>query len=375
MSRETPLSGNTDFERVMTIAFVLAIILGFLSRFFALPWVFLNQLRQIRGFCADVRLGNYDRRFDLSNEPGEKEDENEMVAFMRDLNWMIHQIQVRDMQLKEAVARIDSSQKELQQQKQGLEKAYAELQKTQSQLVQSEKMASLGLLVAGIAHEINTPLGIIKSETDLQCRLIKKLQRQKEGNDLKSLLTKMKQKSEKAIENIQKIEKMVKSLRTFSRLDEAEEQYAAIHELIDQSLVVLHNKTKHGVTIHKSYNYVENILCYPGQLNQVFFNILNNAGQAMNWSGEIWISVDKCHDDRLAIAIRDSGPGVTPKNLGQVFNPGFTTKGVGTGTGLGLSICYNIIQKHGGTICLDNHDEGGAVVNIDLPLDRPDTKS
>lgn len=263
----------------------------------------------------------------------------------------------------------------LENSQQAVQRAYTELKKTQSQLVQSEKMASLGLLVAGVAHEVNTPLGIIKSETDLQRRLIKKLQREKEGNDLKSLLAKMEQKSEKAMENIQKIEKIVKSLRTFSRLDEAEVQYAAVHELIDQSLVILHNKMKYGVTIHKSYNYVEKVRCYPGQLNQVFFNILNNAGQAMNWSGEIWISVDRGPDNRLAITIRDSGPGIAPEDLDQVFNPGFTTKGVGVGTGLGLSICYNIIQKHGGTICLDNHDEGGAVVSIDLPLDRPGTRS
>jgi signal transduction histidine kinase len=369
MSHETPLSGDTDFERAITLAFALAVILGFLGRFFVLPWVFLNQLRQIRDFCADVRLGNYDRRFELSNEPSEKEDENEMVAFMRDLNWMVRQIQVRDIQLKEAVARIESSQKELQQQKQDLEKAYAELKKTQSQLVQSEKMASLGLLVAGVAHEVNTPLGIIKSETDLQRRLIKKLQRQKDGNDLKFLLAKMEQKSEKAMENIQKIEKIVKSLRTFSRLDEAEVQYAAVHELIDQSLVILHNKTKYGVTIHKSYNYVEKVLYYPGQLNQVFFNILNNGGQAMNWSGEIWISVDRGPDNRLTIAIRDSGPGIASENLDQVFNPGFTTKGVGVGTGLGLSIVHRIVSDHGGEI--EAHSSGpgrGSTFRVLLPL-------
>lgn len=255
----------------------------------------------------------------------------------------------------------------LENSQQAIQKAYRELKKAQSQLVQSEKMASLGLLVAGIAHEVNTPLGIIKSETDLQRRLTKKLQRQRGEDVLKSTLTKMEQKSDRIMDNVQRIEGIVKSLRTFSRLDEAERQYASVHELIDQSLVILHNRLKHGVKVHRSYRYEEKILCYPGQLNQVFFNILNNAGQAMDWNGEIWISVDRT-DDQLAIAIRDSGPGVAPENLNKVFNPGFTTKGVGVGTGLGLSICYNIIQKHGGTIRLDNHEGGGAIVSIDLPI-------
>lgn len=368
ISRGTPISGDTDFERAISLALGLAITLGLLSRFFILPWLFLSQVRQIRSFCNEVQMGNYNKSFHLPNEPREKEDENEMVALMRDLNWMINQIRVREMRLKQAVAKLDSSQKELQQQKQSLEKAYADLKQTQAQLVQSEKMASLGLLVAGVAHEINTPLGIIKSEVDLQRRLVKKLQRHKEENDLKSTLTKVEQKSEKTLENIQRVEEIVKSLRTFARLDEAEKQYVPISELIDDTLVIFNSKTKRDMMIRKSYNYRENVLCYPGQLNQVFFNILNNAGQAMNWNGEIWITADKGRNGQLAITIRDSGPGIPPENLHRVFDPGFTTKGVGVGTGLGLSICYNIIQKHGGSIGLDNHPDGGAVVRIDLPL-------
>lgn len=223
---------------------------------------------------------------------------------------------------------------------QELEKTLKELKDTQLQLINSEKMASLGQLIAGVAHEINTPIAAIKSNNEIFTKLIKKIDDAK----LSKLFTDI-----NAIDNeaIQRINHLVVSLKRFVRLDEAELQEADINKELDLTLDLIRHETKHGITVVKNYGKIPTIKCYPNMLNQVFMNILVNACQAIEKEGTITITTEYLNDN-LKISIKDTGKGI--EDTDKIFLAGFTTKGVGIGTGLGLAISSKIIDKHNGKI-------------------------
>ena len=238
-----------------------------------------------------------------------------------------------------------------------------------SQLIQSEKMAALGLLVAGVAHEINTPMGAIHSNNDIMTRAVGKVRKLLEpapDNEVRRLLDilgEVCRNNEIATERIMKI---VGSLKNFARLDEAERKKVNIHEGIESTLSLLRHQLKNRIRIVKCFGDIPEIECYPNELNQVFMNILVNAAQAIKHRGEITVKTWR-EGDRVKIAISDTGVGIPPENLSKVFDPGFTTKGVGLGTGLGLSICYKIIQDHRGTIEAESSKQG-TTFTISIPL-------
>ncbi len=245
----------------------------------------------------------------------------------------------------------------------------------QAQLVQSEKMASLGLLVAGIAHEINTPVGAIHSMHDTLVRAVGKLRKtisDSVGDDHPATA-----KLVKALEVIdeanrvidsgtQRVTEIVRRLRAFARLDEAELKTVDIHEGLDDTLMLMHHELKRGVTIERDYGELQPIPVYPGRLNQVFLNVINNARQAMDNQGTITIST-RLSEQQITIRIGDTGPGIAPDHLKRIFDPGFTTKGVGVGTGLGLSIVYQIIEDHRGEITVESTVGEGTTFTITLP--------
>jgi two-component system NtrC family sensor kinase len=238
-----------------------------------------------------------------------------------------------------------------------------------SQLIQSEKMAALGLLVAGVAHEINTPMGAIHSNNDIMTRAVGKVRKllepapDKEVRRLLDILGEVCRNNEIATERIMKI---VGSLKNFARLDEAERKKVNIHEGIESTLSLLRHQLKNRIRIVKCFGDIPEIECYPNELNQVFMNILVNAAQAIKHRGEITVKTWR-EGDRVKITISDTGVGIPPENLSKVFDPGFTTKGVGLGTGLGLSICYKIIQDHRGTIEAESSKQG-TTFTISIPL-------
>ncbi|MFC1607145.1 CHASE2 domain-containing protein [Candidatus Latescibacterota bacterium] len=255
-------------------------------------------------------------------------------------------------------------EKEVEKRTRELHESLKVLRDTQSQLVQSTKMASLGELVAGIAHEINTPLGVINSNNDMIKRYVKELNPIKEDEEY---VTKIVEKLHVSAMSSKSILNIVNSLRVFARLDEAEHQTAAVHELMDNTLVIMENKLKRGITIKKDYHYKDPIECFPSQLNQVFINVINNAYDAMDGKGTIYISITEAIES-VVITICDTGHGIPEDILPNIFDPGFTTKGVGVGTGLGLSICYRIvIEKHRGIMRAKNRAVGGACLHIELP--------
>jgi signal transduction histidine kinase len=254
---------------------------------------------------------------------------------------------------------------ELEKQKFDLENTLSELKETQAQLVQSEKMASLGQLVAGVAHEINTPIGSINSNNDIFAKCIQKI---KDNPQKADSFTEIFDDTMKInTEAIKRINSIIKALKNFARLDEAEYKASDIHEGIRSTLMLINHELKGRIEVQEDFGKLPLINCYPNQLNQVFMNILVNACQSIETKGKITIKTESL-DDKLKITISDTGKGISEENIKRIFDPGFTTKGVGVGTGLGLSICYRIVQNHKGFICAESKLGEGTTFFIELPI-------
>ena len=220
-------------------------------------------------------------------------------------------------------------------------------------------MASLGNLVAGVAHEINTPLGALKSNFDLFVRSLDKLRSLLESSEVAQQIRLNKELSE-LVANIQKLNSVnetatkrivniVNSLRRFARLDQGEKDLFDLHEGIENTLTLVNHQLKNRIEVVKEYGDIPQIKCFPNQLKQVFMNLLVNASQAIDDKGTIRIRTYRRDRDAI-VEFTDNGRGIPRNAQERIFDPGFTTKGVGVGTGLGLSIVHQIIKDHNGRI-------------------------
>lgn len=263
----------------------------------------------------------------------------------RELNEEIEILDAISSQLSNAITRAELYQKNIQTVKE-LKSAMKELKETQIQLINSEKMASLGQLVAGVAHEINTPVASIKSNNGIVAKLLGSI----DDVDLKEMLSDINEIDKEAVIRISNI---VTSLKKFVRLDEAELQEADINKELDLTLELIRHETKNRIEIVRNYGEIPAIKCFPNMLNQVFTNILINACQAIEGKGKIIITTEY-RDKKLVVKIKDNGKGIPQNQLSKIFSAGFTTKGVGVGTGLGLAICTKIIEKHKGEITVNS---------------------
>ena len=263
----------------------------------------------------------------------------------RELSEELEILEAISFQLGNAIIRAELYQKNIQTVKE-LKTALKELKETQLQLINSEKMASLGQLVAGVAHEINTPVASIKSNNGILAKLIPQIQ-DKEIADL------MQEINQIDSEAIQRISNIVVSLKKFVRLDEAELQEANINKELDLTLELIRHETKNRIEIVKNYGTLPLIKCYPNMLNQVFTNILVNACQAIEGKGKITITTSY-EAETMTVSIKDTGKGIPEDEISKIFTAGFTTKGVGVGTGLGLAISAKIIEKHNGKIIVNS---------------------
>jgi signal transduction histidine kinase len=292
-------------------------------------------------------------------------------------------------ELRQQQEELQTTNDVLETQKEELQKTLESLKLTQSQLVQSEKMASLGQLVAGIAHEINNPVTFISAGVDSlntnleEVRQVLAIYHRITLNNVEEKLKEIEKLKEKieyneAIREINKLidsirtgtertTEIVKGLRTFSRLDEDVLKITDIHEGLDSTLILLRNKYKGRIEIEKQYGDVPEIECYPGQLNQVFMNLLSNAIDAIVEKGTITINTSKSNKS-IRISIKDTGRGISENIRTKIFDPFFTTKEVGQGTGLGLSICHSIIEKHYGSIEVKSEIGKGSEFVIMLPV-------
>jgi len=283
---------------------------------------------------------------------------------------------------------LSSANQELQERHQQLEKAYQDLARAQEQLIQSEKMASLGLLVAGVAHELNNPISFVHSNLEFideyTERLAKIIQaygdndnpvseRRRRGDQKKSsarfdeTLEILQELITSCKEGAERVKKIVLDLRTFSRTDDIGSMATDLHEGIESTLNLLATQYKDRITIPRDYANLPLIECFPGQINQVFMNVLQNAAQAIPNTGDVWITTATA-ENRVLITIRDNGAGIPEDQLARVFDPFYTTKPVGTGTGLGLSISYSIIERHGGKMRVASVLNKGTEFVIELPI-------
>jgi len=246
-----------------------------------------------------------------------------------------------------------------------------ELQETQNQLMQSEKLKSLGQLVAGVAHELNNPIGFVHANLQLLDEFIEKLVvAQEEGGDAtkyRDAITKLLSRSREGTERVKKI---VQDLRTFSRTDQADLQMAQLTDEIDRTLTLMEPRFKGHIEVIREYQPLPEVCCYPGQLNQVFLNLLMNACDVLEDGGTITIRAQPI-DEGVRIEFEDSGPGIPADVQMRIFDPFFTTKEVGKGTGLGLSLSHGIIERHGGRIQIVSRPGEGAIFQIELPLVAP----
>ncbi len=277
---------------------------------------------------------------------------------------------------------------DLERQNTELANRKAELERLQAQLVQSEKMASLGQLSAGIAHELNNPAGFIYGNMDLLKTYMKDLsqllaaydeieldpdlaldiRRLKESIHHDELITELASIISDCAEGAERIRDVVQNLRLFSRLDEAEVRQVDLHEGIDSTLRLISRYYSSGhIRLTHAYAKLPLISCYVGQLNQVWMNLLVNAAQAIETDGEVHI-ITRLEGDFVVVEISDTGRGMNPDDLKRIFDPFFTTKSVGEGTGLGLSISFGIIERHGGTITVKTGIGAGTTFTVRIPI-------
>ncbi|HYB69956.1 MAG TPA: ATP-binding protein, partial [Candidatus Bathyarchaeia archaeon] len=270
-----------------------------------------------------------------------------------------------------------------------LQAAYRELQATQMQLIQREKMASVGQLVAGVAHELNNPIGFVYSNVTMLDDFVRRMRAMLEAYrsaplpeaDRARLQTEWEtRKVDYALkyvdsmiqgirEGAERARKIVRDLRVFARSEDDVWQSVDLHEEIESSLTLLNHLLKDRVAVHRKYGELPAVECVRSQIDQVFLNLLANAAQAIQGPGAITIATRR-EGPTAVVEIADTGPGIAPEIMGRLFDPFFTTKPVGEGTGLGLSISYEIVKKHGGEIRAESPAGGGATFTVRIPLAR-----
>ena len=280
-------------------------------------------------------------------------------------------------------SRVEDRTRDLGEKNDALEKAMTDLQEAQQQLVLREKMASLGDLVAGVAHEVNAPIGAVNSSADVADRCVEKLshliddcpdaETLKNQKAYKQVLQLLRENTGLIKDAGKRVARIVRSLRNFARLDESGFQTVDIHEGIDSTLDLVQHQMKGRIEVIKDYgDNVGNVECYPNQLNQVFMNLLVNAAQAIDDTGAITITTESV-DNELTISIQDTGRGISEEHLERIFDPGFTTKSVDVGTGLGLAISYKIIENHGGRIEVESEPRAGSTFKVIIPVHHPES--
>jgi signal transduction histidine kinase len=384
----------------VVIAVIIAVVVGLLiSRSIYIP------LLKLKAAAVEIGKGKLDTQIEIESKDEVGQLASSFKKMLNDLQKTTTSIDNLNLEITER----KKAEESVRDACEDLEKANQELKEMQSQLVQSEKLASIGQLAAGVAHEMNTPVGFVASNFETLENYMKKIKElfqmygelveKIETSDKAVLLDKVdaisKSRNEMKIdfilkdlsvlfndsrEGIDRVTSIVQNLRDFSRVDKPEnfETYN-INDGIRATLVVVQNEIKYDADVEMELSEVPQILCSTGQINQVLLNILMNAAQAIKSQerddkGKITIKTYATDND-VVCEISDDGHGIEPDKLAKIFDPFFTTKPVGEGTGLGLSISYDIIViKHKGALLVDNSLGKGTKFTIKLPISKKETK-
>ncbi len=309
----------------------------------------------------------------IANQTAVAIENNNYIEESARLIKQLTEAQIREEYLKQ----LEKTNKALDQKNSELTRLFKELQEKEAQLIHSEKMASLGQLVAGISHELNNPISFIYANTQALKEYIEELEKlwqdtnMPETGDKKETFLKLTAELKSIIaDNIsgsRNVKELVLNLKNFSRLDQADWKEARLVDGIESSLKILNPQVTAETEIVKDFRDDPPLFCNHGQMNQVFINLLSNAFQAINGRGKVTIRTFN-EDDFFNVQIEDSGEGISKKNLAKIFDPFFTTKEVNKGSGLGLSISYSIVQKHGGNLLVESQRGKGSIFTVQLPL-------
>ena len=368
------------FGVILILAVLVIFFTYVISRGITVP---LNIL--IRS-ATTISQGNFNERVPIRSS-------DEVGVLASTFNDMAKAISTREIQLQKLNRNLEDIVRdrtmELENSHEALKRAFFDLKSAQEQLVQTEKMASLGQLVSGIAHEIKNPLNFIYGNTGFLADYTRKIQNLLEAFErLPSISDEDKAKIERMKEEVHysfikqdlkilidnftdgssRINAIVSDLRAFSRMDRDVVSEVDVHASLEMSLNLLRNQYKDRVEIHKEYGDIPKIQGYPGKLNQVFMNLLSNAFHAAKDKGEVWIKT-RSGSRTVEVEITDNGSGIPQENIKRIFEPFFTTKPVGQGTGLGLSISYGIIEQHRGKIQVASSPDKGSAFTVILPID------
>ncbi len=409
---------NTSFISQLGLIIILLVFIGQFV-FILLPVI--KSIQKLYLGAITIGAGNLDYRFDIHTKDEIAQLADEFNQMAKKLSEFYHSLELKVIDRTAELVRVnqnleteiaerklmenalrESEERERHKNKQ-IEQTLHELKKAQSQLIQTEKMSSLGQLVAGIAHEINNPVNFIYGNLNYTNQYIEDLlamialyqkhypqppleiQEHTEEIEFNFLLADLPKMLESMKGGAERIRQIVLSLRNFSRLDESDMKLVDIHTGIESTLLILQSRLKNRqegnkIKLIKEYGNLPEVECYAGQLNQVFLNILNNAIDALesdrsfskaenNYSGQIKIRTLLVNSTEIAVIIADNGAGMTEEVKNRLFDPFFTTKPVGKGTGLGLSISYQIIvEKHGGILRCESELGKGTEFWLQIPI-------
>ncbi|ADE11539.1 histidine kinase [Sideroxydans lithotrophicus ES-1] len=336
--------------------------------------VLLEALNEMYG-----RLG--DKTLEVIQKNQELEKEHEALQALNE------QLEER---VKQRTASLEQANRKLMASNEELKQLNERFESTQNQLLQSEKMASIGQLAAGVAHEINNPVGFVNSNMGTLGKYITSMFRvidayaaAESGNDGSALeaVARVKQEVDfpylvedipnllqESQDGLARVKRIVQDLKDFSHVDESNWQHANIEHGIDSTLNVVNNELKYKAEVVKEYAGLPDVECMPSQLNQVFMNLLVNAAHAIDKQGTITVRTGIKGDDEIWVEVQDTGKGIAPEHINRIFDPFFTTKPVGQGTGLGLSLSYGIVQKHHGRIEVKSEVGKGSTFRVCLPV-------
>jgi len=359
-----------QLSAIILIAISVTTFLTYLFgyRYFVKPILSLSQ--------ATDKLDKGDEYINLTENIKIKE----LAELFKKFNLMTEKVTKREHSLKKSYSKLSQANEELKQ--------------SESQLVHSEKMASIGVLASGVAHEINNPIGFINSNLSVlkeyfktledyyqESLLIlndetqKKIQQQiAKKYDINFLLSDIPPLLESSIGGVVRVTEIVQNLKTFARVDQPDKSLTDVNEGLNATLNMVWNELKFNCKVHVDLKPLPKIMAYPGQLNQVFMNLLINARQAIKGTGDIFVRTF-IDSNNIVIEVEDTGCGMEPHILSQIFTPFYTTKVIGEGTGLGLSISHQIIEQHKGKIKVTSTLKKGSCFSIKLPLQLEKTIS